>query len=255
MALPRTGTGVDDMESRRKIPAILHQIWHAVHYPNPPQRYREGTRSFLAHHPGWTYKFWDSRSSRKFLSTYYRWFLPTYIGYDQWIKRVDALRYFLLHFYGGVYLDMDAECWKNIEPLLGDYGFVGCSNYRFPGEVGNGFLAASPGHPLLDQILTALSPSARKNAEDSTGTAFLGKQVRKFANASGDVKIHPAHCAYPQDATGTWRVNRDHPEIYLWNYMDGMWHKPVPKPRILRLMGRGRNMLISLFYRMSAKIK
>lgn len=236
----------------RKIPFILHQIWHAVHFPEPPERYREGSRSFLEKHPGWRFQFWDDRTSRSFIAANYRRFLPTYVGYAFWAKRVDALRYFLLHFYGGVYLDMDAECWKNIEPLLEGFGFVGCANHRRPGEVGNGFLAAAPGHPLLAKIIGELPLTAGKGILDSTGPAFLGRQIEDFANASGDVKIYPAHFAYPQDATGRWRVSRDHPEIHIWSYMDGLWCKPAPAAKIMRGCARVKNKIMSLFWRVFA---
>jgi mannosyltransferase OCH1-like enzyme len=230
----------------------LHQIWHAVHFPEPPENYRQGARSFQEKHPGWLYKFWDDQASRSFIASNYRWFLPTYMGYSHWAKRVDALRYFLLHYFGGVYVDMDAECWKNIEPMLADFGFVGCSNYRWPGEVGNGFLAAAPGHLLLGKIIHELPLTAKKNIFDSTGPAFLSKQIDGFANATGDVKIYPPHYVYPQDATGKWRVDRNHPEIYVWSYMDGLWCKPAPRPRILRGFIRVKNKIMSLFYRIFA---
>ena len=223
---------------KRHIPHILHQIWHSIHHVSPPEKYLKGTRTFREKHPGWDYMLWDKKMSRSFIYKYYRWFFPVYSGYDHWIKRVDSLRYFLLHFFGGVYLDLDSECWKNIESLLGNYGFVGCSNYRLPGEIGNGFLAAVPGHPLLCEIIKKLPDTRKKAVFDSTGPSFLGEMIKSFSNSSEDVKIYSPHFVYPRDATGKWRVDRDHPEIYIFNYMDGYWSKPVPGTRIMRLMKR-----------------
>lgn len=40
---------------------------------------------------------------------HYPWFLPTYVAYPYSIQRVDVLRYFLLHHYGGIYIDLDSE--------------------------------------------------------------------------------------------------------------------------------------------------
>lgn len=36
----------------------------------------------------------------------------------------DAIRYFVLHKYGGVYLDMDVECFRNMEHTLLDADLV-----------------------------------------------------------------------------------------------------------------------------------
>ena len=54
----------------------------------------------------------------EFLEEYYPWFLPTYNGYDHGMKRSDALRYFLMYHFGGMYIDMGFNNFKNLEPLL-----------------------------------------------------------------------------------------------------------------------------------------
>ena len=47
---------------------------------------------------------------REFIEKMYPWFLKTYDGYTQEIMRIDAVRYFILHYFGGIYLDIDMEC-------------------------------------------------------------------------------------------------------------------------------------------------
>ena len=37
----------------------------------------------------------------------YEWFLETWDAYPYNIERADAIRYFVLHHYGGIYLDLD----------------------------------------------------------------------------------------------------------------------------------------------------
>lgn len=46
---------------------------------------------------------------------HYPWFLPTYRSYAYAIQRVDVVRYFLLHHYGGLYLDLDVGCKKRLD--------------------------------------------------------------------------------------------------------------------------------------------
>lgn len=36
------------------------------------------------------------------------------------VQRWDTIRYMILYVYGGVYTDLDTECFKPIEPLLKD---------------------------------------------------------------------------------------------------------------------------------------
>lgn len=37
----------------------------------------------------------------------YPWFLETFDGYRYPIQRADAIRYFVLHHFGGIYIDLD----------------------------------------------------------------------------------------------------------------------------------------------------
>lgn len=59
------------------------------------------------HSPDFTYKLWTDELALDFIKTHYPWFLPTYLGYKFDIQRADVIRYFVLHKYGGIYMDLD----------------------------------------------------------------------------------------------------------------------------------------------------
>lgn len=46
-------------------------------------------------------------SSEEFMRKEFRWFLSTYKSYKYPVQRVDAMKYFVLRHYGGIYIDMD----------------------------------------------------------------------------------------------------------------------------------------------------
>ena len=52
------------------------------------------------------FKLWSDASSRAFIAEKYPWFLQNFDGYPYPIQRADAIRYFVLHHYGGVYLEI-----------------------------------------------------------------------------------------------------------------------------------------------------
>ncbi len=52
-------------------------------------------------------KLWTDASSREFIAAEYPWFLDTFDGYDHNIQRADAIRYFVLAHFGGIYIDLD----------------------------------------------------------------------------------------------------------------------------------------------------
>ena len=68
--------------------------------------------------PDWQWVFWSDEDNRELIKDAYPWFLPYYDSYEHPIQRADAVRYFYMHHYGGIYLDLDMIPLKPIEELL-----------------------------------------------------------------------------------------------------------------------------------------
>src|SRR6185503_2498202 len=97
------------------IAKVIHQTWKTSAIP---QRYQGFAASWRRHHPGWEYRLWTDEDLHAFVAREYPDFLAIYEGYSQHIKRVDAARYLILRTHGGLYVDLDFECFKSIEPLI-----------------------------------------------------------------------------------------------------------------------------------------
>ena len=67
--------------------------------------------------------------------------------------RADLFRYYFLYVKGGVYMDLDAMIQCPIETIIGDADFFTVNSSYFPGTVFQGFLGATPEHPLIYQAL------------------------------------------------------------------------------------------------------
>jgi len=91
-------------ETPQLIPKIIHQTYInesiPAHWKGPQQ-------SCLDLHPDYEYKLWTDKKSREFIAAEYPWFLETFDGYPYPIQRADAIRYFVLHHFGGIYIDLD----------------------------------------------------------------------------------------------------------------------------------------------------
>lgn len=115
---PNSGT-INDRP--QLIPKIIHQT-----YKNDsiPTLWQQPQQSCLDLHPDYEYKLWTDKKSREFISAEYvythlrlhgthvdirryPWFLETFDGYPYPIQRADAIRYFVLHHFGGIYIDLD----------------------------------------------------------------------------------------------------------------------------------------------------
>jgi mannosyltransferase OCH1-like enzyme len=52
-------------------------------------------------------QLWTDELSMEFIAREYPWFLETFQNYPYPIQRADAIRYFVLAHYGGIYIDLD----------------------------------------------------------------------------------------------------------------------------------------------------
>src|ERR1700675_3934864 len=96
------------------------------------------------------YMLWTDASSREFIANTYPWFLDTFDGYPYPIQRADAIRYFVLHYYGGIYLDLDIGCLRPLDPLL---VFPVILPKTIPVGVSNDLIFSEKGHPFLAQAI------------------------------------------------------------------------------------------------------
>lgn len=192
------------------IPRILHQTWKD---DDVPERWRPLRRTWHELHPDWEHRFWTDADLRRLVEVHYPAFLPTYDAYDYDICRVDAARYLLMHHMGGVYVDLDFEALRPIEPLLeGRSAVVGeepASHLEIPHAlrrpvqldrlVCNAFLASTRGHPFWRHGLERLEACARENDPlEATGPFFLTETVAAW-HEEPPVHVAPAAALYPVD--------------------------------------------------------
>ncbi|KAF4978652.1 hypothetical protein FDECE_18177, partial [Fusarium decemcellulare] len=102
---------------------------------------------------------WTDESARNFIAAEYPEYLEIYDGYPYPIIRADAMRYFFLHHYGGVYLDMDTICNETfpLHQLEAD-GEPHHAVFKStkPTGVSNDLMISSPHHPLFTRALKKL---------------------------------------------------------------------------------------------------
>merc|ERR1712038_599126 len=89
------------------IPRHFHQLWKSREIPEKWQKRHNHCREL---NPDYQFTLWSDDDIEEFIAKKYPWFLFTYQNYPYQISRPDAARYFILHHYGGVYLDLDMEC-------------------------------------------------------------------------------------------------------------------------------------------------
>lgn len=243
-------------EGEASIPRIIHQTWKNAIVPPDLIRYQ---RTWQTHHSDWTYYLWTDKDNREFLRRHYPWFLSVYDTYAESIMRVDAVRYFILYHYGGVYADLDAECFKSLEPILKDGQIILSlerevhlkmhqrSGYPLTEIVSNALMASVPGHPFWEHVFKQLvAHHHAAGALDATGPFFLTRAYESYPDKQ-TIAIEPTELILPVTNEMPW--HKMSPELreqisrsaYTAHHWRGTWYR---EPVALRASEVGVSLLV-----------
>ncbi|TQE30197.1 glycosyltransferase [Streptomyces ipomoeae] len=231
------------MPAQKTIPPLIHQTWKDADLPPAWQDWAE---SWRLHHPDWGYRLWTDADNRAFLQEHYPWFLPVYDGYPEAIMRADAIRYFLLDHFGGVYVDLDFECLRPIDAILDGRELVlGCEpeahtrlllarQRGFTRIVGNAFIASRPGHPFWAHAHRHLVGAHKQpGALDATGPFFLTRAIdsapeRDTITVVGAEALYPEVSPYATELFGPQEADYD--RAYAVHHWSGSWARDTSSP-------------------------
>ena len=99
------------------IPKVIMQTWKTKQVP---EKWEVSPKSIQKHMPKWKYVLMTDVDNRKFVEKHFPDFLPYYDGFPHAIQRADAVRYCWLYVNGGLYMDLDYEILKPLDPLFKD---------------------------------------------------------------------------------------------------------------------------------------
>ena len=99
------------------ITKIIHQSWKTNDIPYNTYK-KDWIDSWLKKNPDWDYKLWTDEDNRNLIKNHYPEYLDLYDSYEVGVSRADIARYFYMHKYGGVYVDLDFKCLKPLNQLL-----------------------------------------------------------------------------------------------------------------------------------------
>jgi len=206
------------------IPRIVHQTWRTRSLPAPFNAYRNSWRRL---NPQWDHRLYDDEECRAFVKSVGGPWLEVYDGLTRPVQRSDLFRYLVVHRYGGLYADIDMECFRAMDPVLGGRACVFAVEahltvrrqrelgYRRPIQIANCIFAAEAGHPLLAVVLERVRQRAtlpvRSDAdvEESTGPRLLTRVWETF-----DPSLKPGVQILPQIV---WLSPHEYPNVFPLN--------------------------------------
>lgn len=211
------------------IPRIIHQTYKSE---NIPDAWRVSYNTCLIHNPegDWAHILWTDATARDFVQEFYPSFLPTYDGYPYNIQRVDSFRYFVLYHYGGIYLDLDVGCMRDLSPLLTHHAFFAKTE---PLGVSNDVMGVERGHPVFGNLVASLKKNSYRRGTKyptvmmSTGPMFVTKLVLDFLKTRDQDKEVGSHKAQAHESLVTIlspALYGSSPDSYFKHYPGSTWH-------------------------------
>ncbi|KAG0671615.1 hypothetical protein C6P45_000106 [Maudiozyma exigua] len=176
-----------NIDSIPKIPKIIHQVYRTE---NIPEQWKENQQKCIYLHPDYEYKLWTDEKAYEFIKANYSWFLKTFEHYKFPMQRFNAIKYFALYHFGGVYIDLDDSCHRKVDPLLNSVAFV---RKATPLGISNDIMGSCVKHPFFLKLINSLQ---RYNKDwyipyltilGSTGPLFVSIVWKKYKIWSDDI--------------------------------------------------------------------
>ncbi len=230
-----------------KIPKIIHQAWKTL---DVPVELAHPFHSWKTHHPDWHAAGWSDELLGNFAAKEYPQYLDLLNSYALDINRVNLLRYLILKKYGGVFVDLDLECLKPIDLLLGDHSLIVgrepdshaghpvAKERQMPKVVGTAFIASVPGHPFWDHLLRLVPHFAgEQDPLVATGSIFLTTAIATYPQ-NATISVAAPTLLYPFDRTQIWSGMASNAAIrqqataqsFTLHFWLGTWRDRRPQP-------------------------
>ena len=201
----------------QRIPKTFHFVW--LGGQPLPDRFAAYIQTWRDHHPTWRVILWTDAE------------LPALANQREFdaaknlAQKADILRYELLHRYGGVYVDVDFECLKSIEPLL--IGIDGFAGEEDKSSVAIGIMGAVPLHPLFAELIRRLPESFAANKNENIVNATGPGLLTRYCRHRGDFRVFPPQVFYPLHYSGhRWCARED---AYADHHWAGSWRSDHQK--------------------------
>ncbi len=207
-------------DSYEIIPRILHQTYQNDSIPDVWREAQQSCKDIHKPEDGWEYILWTDEKMDSFIEKEYPWFLDTFKTYSYPIMRADAIRYFVLSHFGGVYLDLDDGCQRSLDPLLTYPAWV---RKTIPTGISNDAMGSTPGHPFFRRVVEDLQKYNKNwilpyiTVMASTGPLFLSIIWRHYSAEGSNVDDGRIRILWVEEYQGK-------PWSFFTHHMGNSWH-------------------------------
>src|SRR5438876_687791 len=157
------------------IPKVIHRMWLDKKIANNnyvPKKYDKFIQSFDANNPDFKVIFWNMDKCKQLFEKYpeINKYKNVWYHLPHHIQKCDFMRFIILYLFGGLYIDLDFMCFKNLSPLLDRELLLvfepveHSEMFHDPikARLYNGFIGSIPKHSFWIDWLDFISESLKK---------------------------------------------------------------------------------------------
>lgn len=243
------GLSFEDLDNYllRNRDKIIHQIWFGI-IPDKKtakktfekmKKYRD---SWIINNSNWCYFCWNYINCRLLVKKFYPQHLEMYDQYPWLIQKCDAVRYFILHRYGGLYADMDYYCNRPWSEVLDNYPedlyLVETPNSMNKDSVhiSNALMYSKSGHVFWNKLfiemeLNRIHPiyySRHIAIMFTTGPGILNRTFNKYMNKF-NLNYYPYKLFHPHGLMTDIKTLNVGSEVYAVHLGKGSWENKDSK--------------------------
>ena len=189
------------------IPKIMHFIWIGKNII--PDLYIYYIESWIKNHEDWLFFFWNDNNIPKLINQ------KEYDNSNTYAMKADILRYELLYIFGGIYIDCDFLCLKNIESLIENY--KGFSAYESEEFVAIGIMGFVENDKILENIIKYLPISISlkdNNNNEVNKSGIINEYIIPI------IKYTVPEITGPIYFTFMWKLFTEYKEMMILEYFE-----------------------------------
>jgi hypothetical protein len=201
------------------IPKVFHRIW--LGGKPMPAEFEAWGESWLDLHPGWTMKLWTEKNLPPLKNDF------LLARCNCLAQQSDLIRYEILEQEGGIYVDTDLECRRNIESLIEDLDFFAA--WKNPQRISNALIGGVAGHPVFKDLTSRFKENFSTDDTSSMGPPYFARILSDHP----DVKLFGERTfqaipmeVYQQIPIKPMIVTDIPEESYVVNHHSGQWFAP-----------------------------
>lgn len=176
--------------------------------------------SWMKKHPAWTMKLWTEKEVTRFTN------VDLLAKCTNLAMQSDIIRYEVLYREGGVYLDTDMECVKNIDMLIQGVEFFAC--WQRPEILSNAIFGATKSHKILQNLVWSCRKEFKADPLNAMGPQYFTPKVvgqpnvRIYSRETFIPYTREQYKAFPKHP-----MTIDNPPSYAFaiNHRASIWYK------------------------------